>query len=199
MFPHRIGMGYCRRIQQLKSKKRRGREAGRGPATENGSHAGAGSRAGSSVRAEQDAIASSLATALQGAPRAVLEACLESLGYGSGELYEAAKDILAVFLKPPATPPMGEPRKQTAQGEGSNMVTRALEPDAKAAEWLRDTVQATLGECCYMWSYGASAPFFLEMCVMLKHGSSEAMDNYVNSASHLVYSIHCKANRFDKV
>lgn len=113
----------CRRSQQAK-----GRSKSRGDAA--------------TAAAEGAVIKTALLSLLQDAPKAILEAVFESLGYGSGELFEAAKETLAAFVRPPAG--------YGSYDDDSSPLEAALAADSDLASWLLATSQAFRGMPCFL-------------------------------------------------
>lgn len=72
----------------------------------------------------------------------MLSACLEFLGYGSGELFDAAKDTVATFLSG------GGGKKNGAVTEEpyrESLLLRAVGDDSKLAAWVASAVTASAG------------------------------------------------------
>ena len=101
---------HCRRSQQSKGRSHRGVSP-----------------------SEPDCIQKALVQILRQSPRAILLACLESLAYNSGELYEAAVATLRAFLEDRAQRRNGE--LPCSEGEGCEL-KRAMGRHAKLSEWL---------------------------------------------------------------
>ena len=68
---------------------------------------------------------------------------MESLGFGSGELFEAAREEVTAFLK--SIPPK---KNGLAHAElpADNLVVRALAGNAKLADWLVPQLQSLKGK-----------------------------------------------------
>ncbi len=96
---------------------------------------------------EQACIQQTLADILAGCPRAILDTCLESLGYGSGELFEAAQQTMRGFLAEGAgeQPKRNGATKVPPAPEGGSWMLRAVAGDAKLREWLTSAVQGVKG------------------------------------------------------
>lgn len=123
---------FCRRSQQFKSQRSRSSQAWAG--------------APSAAR-EQSQIRASLEAVLLSAPKAMLSACLECLGYGSGELFDAAKEALGIFLAPGKTLPWRNGSVAVADpGSGAALVRQAVSRNAKLVSWLTSALQSTRGE-----------------------------------------------------
>jgi hypothetical protein len=93
---------------------------------------------------EESCIRQTLAVILEGCPRVILLACLESLGYGSGELFDAAMQTVRGFLAE-GEEPQRRNGKAAAAREGGSWILKAVEGDAKLLEWLAAAVQAMRG------------------------------------------------------
>ena len=68
---------------------------------------------------------------------------MESLGFGSGELFEAAREEVTAFLRniPPKKNGLAH-----AELPADNLVVRALAGDAKLADWLVPQLQSMKGK-----------------------------------------------------